>query len=231
MPTGAAAISINLTSMATPEAAFAVTSCNPRRGAVGCRWHQSLANPTSPDFSPRLRNGGALQAAEKPVGTVILRSPRRRRISHCLENTQSEILRFAQDDSIGGFFRSLFRRIGPPKANTTHWRDAQNRTSAKIEKGTDLPEGRWSSEVADLNDDGISRRNCFFVREIDRWGWEQCLFGTNLWRSGLSGHAQLAGFLSLRPGHVTSLPGVPRPSAHLEARPSGGGGKNNQPSQ
>ena len=29
------------------------------------------------------------------------------RISQCLENTQSEILRCAQDDSIIGFFRSL----------------------------------------------------------------------------------------------------------------------------
>ena len=45
----------------------------------------------------------ALQAAEKLVGTVILRSRRRRRISHCLENTQSEILRSAQDDSLRGF--------------------------------------------------------------------------------------------------------------------------------
>jgi hypothetical protein len=33
---------------------------------------------------------------------------RRRRISHCLEDAQSEILRCAQDDSIVGFFRSLF---------------------------------------------------------------------------------------------------------------------------
>ena len=63
------------------------------------------------DFSPRVWKGGALQAAEKPVGTVILRSPRRRSLSHCLENTQSEslrvvyperqseILRCAQNDS------------------------------------------------------------------------------------------------------------------------------------
>ncbi|MGO8736638.1 MAG: hypothetical protein ACLQVM_28040, partial [Terriglobia bacterium] len=41
-------------------------------------------------------------------GRAILRSRRRRRISHCLENTQSEILRFAQNDSVEGFFRSLF---------------------------------------------------------------------------------------------------------------------------
>jgi len=33
---------------------------------------------------------------------------RRRRISHCLEDAQSEILRCAQDDSIVGLFRSLF---------------------------------------------------------------------------------------------------------------------------
>jgi hypothetical protein len=51
--------------------------------------------------------GGAEQAAEKPVGTVILRSPRRRGIPHSLENTQNEILRFAQDDSISEFFRRL----------------------------------------------------------------------------------------------------------------------------
>ncbi|MGO8732099.1 MAG: hypothetical protein ACLQVM_04815 [Terriglobia bacterium] len=50
---------------------------------------------------------GALQAAEKLLRAVILRSRRRRRISHCLENTQSEILRFAQNDSVEGFFRSL----------------------------------------------------------------------------------------------------------------------------
>jgi hypothetical protein len=62
---------------------------------------------SNPDFSPRLWKRGASQAAEKPVGTVILRSRRRRRISHCLENTQSEILRCAQDDSIGRFFSSL----------------------------------------------------------------------------------------------------------------------------
>ena len=48
------------------------------------------------------------QAAEKLAGTVILRSRRRRRISHCVENIQSEILRFAQDDSLEEFFRSLF---------------------------------------------------------------------------------------------------------------------------
>ena len=57
--------------------------------------------------------GGTKKAAEKPVGTVILRSRRRRRISHCHENAQSEILRavcpewqgeilrFAQNDSEG----------------------------------------------------------------------------------------------------------------------------------
>ena len=58
--------------------------------------------------------GMAQQAAEKPVGTVILRSRRRRRISYCHENAQSEILRAvypergqskilrcAQDDSEG----------------------------------------------------------------------------------------------------------------------------------
>ncbi len=49
----------------------------------------------------------AEQAAEKPVGTVILRSRRRRRISYFHENAQSEILRYAQDDSWEAFFRSL----------------------------------------------------------------------------------------------------------------------------
>ena len=44
------------------------------------------------------------QAAEKPVGTVIPRSRRRRGISHCHENAQSEILRSGLDDSFGGFF-------------------------------------------------------------------------------------------------------------------------------
>ena len=44
--------------------------------------------------------------------TVILRSsggpePCEGRISQCLENTQSEILRCAQDDSVVGFFRRL----------------------------------------------------------------------------------------------------------------------------
>jgi alanyl-tRNA synthetase len=45
------------------------------------------------------QKGGAKQAAEKLVGTVILRSRRRRRISHRVENTQGEIFRSAQDDS------------------------------------------------------------------------------------------------------------------------------------
>jgi hypothetical protein len=63
--------------------------------------------PANPDFSPRLWKGGALQAAEELESAVISEEQRRRRISQCLENTQSEILRFAQDDSIGGFFRSL----------------------------------------------------------------------------------------------------------------------------
>ena len=56
----------------------------------------------------------ALEAAEKLVGTVIL-SRRRRRISHWVENTQSEILRSAQDDSLEGFFRSLFSPACRPK--------------------------------------------------------------------------------------------------------------------
>jgi|GEM_PF-2514190 len=52
--------------------------------------------------------GGAKQAAEKPVGAAILRSRRRRRISHGHENAQGEILRFAQNDTREAFFRSLF---------------------------------------------------------------------------------------------------------------------------
>jgi len=52
-------------------------------------------------------NGGVKQAAGKPLAAVILRSRRRRRISHCLENTQGAILRFAQNDSLEGFSRSL----------------------------------------------------------------------------------------------------------------------------
>jgi len=76
------------------------------------------------------RKGGALELAEKLECAVILRSsggpePCEGRISPCLENTQSEILRVvyperqseilrcaqndserAQDDSIVGFFRS-----------------------------------------------------------------------------------------------------------------------------
>jgi hypothetical protein len=60
--------------------------------------------PFGPPGSHRLS-----QAAEKLVGPVILRSRRRRRISHCVENTQSEILRFAQNDNTEAFFRSLFQ--------------------------------------------------------------------------------------------------------------------------
>ena len=62
------------------------------------------------------RAWAALQAAEKPVWPVIPRSRRRRGISHCLENTQSEIPRSARNDSLEGFFSSLFTRhsAGPP---------------------------------------------------------------------------------------------------------------------
>jgi hypothetical protein len=54
----------------------------------------------------------ALQAAEKLVWRVIPRSRRRRGISHWPENTQSEIPRSARNDSLEGFFRSLFIRQG-----------------------------------------------------------------------------------------------------------------------
>jgi len=50
---------------------------------------------------------GVKQAADKLVGAVILRSRRRQRISYVHENAQSEILRFAQNDSREAFFRSL----------------------------------------------------------------------------------------------------------------------------
>jgi len=59
---------------------------------------------------PESDNFAASQAAEKPFGTVILRSRRRRRISYFHENAQGEILRYAQDDSWEAFFRSRFRR-------------------------------------------------------------------------------------------------------------------------
>ena len=57
----------------------------------------------------------ALQAAEKLVGRVIPRGRRRRGISHCLENTQSEIPRSARNDSLEGLFRSLFSPACRPK--------------------------------------------------------------------------------------------------------------------
>jgi hypothetical protein len=55
----------------------------------------------------------------------------------------------------------------PPKVKTTPAGNEPNRTSARIEKGAALDEGRWSSEVADLSDDGTNGRNGFFVRKID----------------------------------------------------------------
>ena len=61
------------------------------------------------------------QPAEKPLEAVILRSRRRRRISHCRKNTQGEILRFAQNDSLEAFFRSL---IHPgPLATFPKWKE------------------------------------------------------------------------------------------------------------
>ena len=59
----------------------------------------------------------AKQAAEKPRGVVILRNCRRPRISHCAENTQSEILpalrKVAQNDrrNFGVLFPFL---LSPP---------------------------------------------------------------------------------------------------------------------
>ena len=56
-----------------------------------------------------------LEPAQKPIGVAILGSngagPRQPEgsISQCFEITQGEILRFARDDSIGTFFRSLLR--------------------------------------------------------------------------------------------------------------------------
>ena len=49
----------------------------------------------------------ALQVAEELLKRCHSEEQQRRRISHGLENTQNEILRCAQDDSILGFFRSL----------------------------------------------------------------------------------------------------------------------------
>jgi hypothetical protein len=51
---------------------------------------------------------GALEAAEKVSKRCHSEEQQRRRISHGLGNTQSAILRCAQDDSIATFFRSLF---------------------------------------------------------------------------------------------------------------------------
>jgi hypothetical protein len=61
----------------------------------------------------KLAKDAAAQAAEKPVDAVILRSRRRRRISWGHENAQSEILRFAQNDSFEEFFRSLCNLVDP----------------------------------------------------------------------------------------------------------------------
>jgi hypothetical protein len=85
--------------------------------------------------------------------------------------------------------------------------------------------------MADLNNYGINGRNGFFVWKIDRWGWGRGFFDGSLGRLGFSGYAQLAGFLPLRLGHVTSLREVPCARASMQAGPSGGGGKNYHPGQ
>jgi hypothetical protein len=85
--------------------------------------------------------------------------------------------------------------------------------------------------VADLNDDGIVGRNGFIEWKIDGCGWEQCFLGRSLWRLGRSDYALLADFQALRPGHVTSLPKVPRRGTHLEAGFSRGSRKNDHASQ
>ena len=94
----------------------------PRRAGEGEGGEGGSRHPTAravghnlsalPGLSKRSRKSKCLevqQAAEKPVGTVILRSRRRRRIAHCVENTQCEILRFAQNDISRGLFRTLLR--------------------------------------------------------------------------------------------------------------------------
>jgi len=75
------------------------------RSKLTCVSHQGLGRA-------RLK-----QAAAPPPKAVILRSRRRRRISHCHENTQSEILRCAQDDrelAQDDRIDDLFRRLFPP---------------------------------------------------------------------------------------------------------------------
>jgi len=107
--------------------------------------------------------------------------------------------------------------------------DKLRQTRMKTEKETELSEGRWSSQVADLNDKGEIGENCFLDRKMDRWGWGRGFFDGSLERLGFSGYTQLAGFLPLRLGHVTSLREVPGARAHMQAGPSGGGGKNHHP--
>ena len=78
-----------------------------------------------------------------------------------------------------------------------HADNAQSRTTARIEKGTELAEGRGRSEVADLSDYGVGGRNSLFVGEKDRGGWGTWSFRSHLRGLGLSGHAQLTGLLAL----------------------------------
>ena len=63
---------------------------------------------TNPDFSPRVWKGGALQAAEKVFGNVILSEARNlalKRINYLRDPSSPSA---PQDDTLGAFFRSLF---------------------------------------------------------------------------------------------------------------------------
>jgi hypothetical protein len=83
--------------------------------------------------------------------------------------------------------------------------------------------------MADLDNDGISGRSTFLVRETDRGKPGRRFFRGSLHRLGRGAYAQLGGFLALRLGHMTSFPEAPRSGVHLQAGPSGGGGKDYHP--
>jgi hypothetical protein len=53
------------------------------------------------------RKGGAEELAEKPSAIVIVSEAKDPALPSLLENAQSEILRFAQDDSFPASFRNL----------------------------------------------------------------------------------------------------------------------------
>jgi hypothetical protein len=61
-----------------------------------------------PDFSSRLRKGGALQAAEKPHNAVILSAAKDLALSIFKAMRDSSSPAAPQNDSADEFFRSLF---------------------------------------------------------------------------------------------------------------------------